>query len=79
MTTRQNRLEAIPRTSTQTKQAAKDTAAAPARALSLEEEMRVRAYEIFEQRGGEPGRELDDWLQAETEVLARHGRSKSAA
>ena len=29
-----------------------------------------RAYEIYQQRGGEPGLELDDWLQAESEILA---------
>ena len=29
----------------------------------------MRAYEIFELRGGTPGREAEDWLQAETEIL----------
>jgi hypothetical protein len=28
----------------------------------------VRAYELFEARGREPGRDLDDWLRAEHEV-----------
>src|SRR5262249_55521947 len=28
-----------------------------------------RAFEIFEGNGGWPGRELDDWLHAESEVL----------
>lgn len=32
-----------------------------------------RAYEIFEGRGRVPGRELDDWLQAESEILAASG------
>ncbi len=32
-----------------------------------------RAYEIYQQRGGEPGREMDDWLQAENEILAEEG------
>jgi hypothetical protein len=27
-----------------------------------------RAYAIYEQRGGKPGSELDDWLQAEREL-----------
>lgn len=27
-----------------------------------------RAYEIFKSRGGKPGRDLDDWLQAEREL-----------
>ena len=32
------------------------------------EEIRLRAYEIYLQRGGLPGNELDDWLQAEREL-----------
>jgi Protein of unknown function (DUF2934) len=36
---------------------------------SAEEKIRVRAYELFERRGGEHGRALDDWLQAEAEFL----------
>ena len=31
-------------------------------------EIRLRAYEIYLQRGEQPGRELDDWLQAEREL-----------
>lgn len=27
-----------------------------------------RAFEIFKSRGGKPGREIDDWLQAEREL-----------
>ncbi len=34
----------------------------------LEQQIRLRAYEIYEQRGMLDGAELDDWLQAETEV-----------
>jgi DUF2934 family protein len=32
------------------------------------EEIRRRAYEIYLARGKQPGRELDDWLQAEREL-----------
>ena len=32
------------------------------------EEIRFRAYEIYLERGGLPGNELDDWLQAEREL-----------
>jgi hypothetical protein len=35
---------------------------------SLEEEIRLRAYERYLQRGSEPGQALDDWLQAEVEI-----------
>ena len=37
----------------------------------LEEEIRVRAYELFQERGGEHGHDHEDWVQAETEVRAR--------
>ena len=37
--------------------------------LSLEEQVRRRAYELYVQRGNESGSELDDWLQAEEEIL----------
>jgi hypothetical protein len=30
--------------------------------------IRKRAYEIYLQRGGVPGREIEDWLTAEREV-----------
>jgi DUF2934 family protein len=36
------------------------------------EEIAQRAYEIFLARGGEPGHDLDDWLQAESELLREH-------
>ena len=35
---------------------------------ALDEEIRRRAYEIYLQRGEQPGRDLDDWLQAEREL-----------
>ena len=33
-----------------------------------DEEIRRRAYQIYLERGEQPGRELDDWLQAEREL-----------
>ena len=33
-----------------------------------EEEIRRRAYEIYLERGEQPGCDLDDWLQAEREL-----------
>ena len=33
------------------------------------EAVRRRAYELFEGRGGEVGRELEDWLRAENDVF----------
>lgn len=42
-----------------------------------QERIRRRAYELYEQRGGEQGHDLDDWLRAESE-FAQH-QVKSAA
>jgi hypothetical protein len=33
-----------------------------------EQEIRNRAYEIYLQRGTQPGSEVEDWLQAEREL-----------
>jgi hypothetical protein len=33
-----------------------------------DEDIRRRAYEIYLERGEQPGRELDDWLPAEGEL-----------
>jgi Protein of unknown function (DUF2934) len=35
----------------------------------LEEKIRRRAYEWYQQRGRVEGHALDDWLQAEAEIL----------
>lgn len=35
------------------------------------EKIRLRAYELYEQRGREEGHEVEDWLKAESEVIAR--------
>ena len=40
--------------------------------LPLEDQIRRRAYELYVQRGNESGSELDDWLQAEEEILRAH-------
>jgi len=38
---------------------------------NVEERIRFRAYELFEQRGRNHGFDVEDWLRAETEVAAR--------
>ena len=37
----------------------------------LEKEVQMRAYELYEQRGKAQGSAVQDWLEAEDEVLAR--------
>jgi len=36
-----------------------------------EEEIRRRAYVLYEQRGREDGHDIDDWLRAEAELTAQ--------
>jgi hypothetical protein len=43
----------------------------------IEEEIRIRAYELFNQRGRQEGFHEDDWTRAEAEVLAKYRRDKS--
>ena len=42
------------------------------------EQIRRRAYELFEQRGRQDGFHEQDWLQAESEILARRTTSRTA-
>jgi hypothetical protein len=37
----------------------------------LEHEIRLRAQELYEERGREDGHELDDWLRAEEEITQK--------
>jgi hypothetical protein len=47
--------------------------------INLEDEIRRRAYELYQQRGGAPGSEAEDWLAAEREVRQRyHNKQQSA-
>jgi hypothetical protein len=44
---------------------------------NLEEQIRRRAYALYEQRGREDGHDVDDWLRAEAELTAQ--TTKAAA
>jgi DUF2934 family protein len=37
--------------------------------LPLEERIRQRAHELYIERGSESGSEMNDWLQAEEEIM----------
>ena len=39
----------------------------------MEEEIRRRAYQFYEERGGQHGSDQEDWLRAEAEVRTRYG------
>ena len=40
------------------------------------EEIRIRAYEIYLERGAQPGHDLDDWVQAERELEPKVGAER---
>ena len=40
----------------------------------MHEQIRQRAYELYEQRGRNDGQDMDDWLQAEAEVNRKSAR-----
>ena len=42
----------------------------------IREKVALRAYELYQDRGGQHGRDVDDWLQAETDVLAEADQQK---
>jgi Protein of unknown function (DUF2934) len=42
------------------------------------DEIGVRAHEIFLERGATPGHDLDDWLQAEEELVKKRANVVSA-
>jgi hypothetical protein len=41
---------------------------------TAEEDVRRRAYELFEERGGEEGHDWDDWFRAEQEIRSAKDR-----
>ncbi len=52
-------------------------AVAPQSATDVHEQIRRRAYELYQQRKGQNGSPEQDWLRAENEVLTR-GTQRSA-
>ncbi len=42
---------------------------------AVAEEIRCRAYKLYEERGGEDGHEVEDWLRAEAEIIGRPARA----
>jgi DUF2934 family protein len=45
---------------------------------NLEEQIRCRAYELYEERGREDGHDLEDWLRAEELVTQQKTRTIAA-
>jgi hypothetical protein len=43
------------------------------------EEIELRAYQIYVERGGAQGNDLEDWLQAEFELIEEYGKTGQTA
>ncbi len=43
------------------------------------EEIELRAYQIYVERGGAQGNDLEDWLQAELELIEKYGKTGQTA
>ena len=57
----------------------KITALVAERSEELQTQIRIRAYRLYEQRGREDGRELDDWLKAEAELVGQKAKAVGAS
>jgi hypothetical protein len=44
-----------------------------------QEEIALRAYHIYLKRGGAPGYELEDWIQAESQLAGENGKPRRKA
>jgi hypothetical protein len=51
------------------------TAAEASAQTNDEEEVRIRAYELYEARGRGDGHDMEDWLEAEGEITGRAERA----
>lgn len=48
----------------------------PAQSQPTQQEIALRAYQIYLERDGAPGNELEDWTRAERELLAKNGKPR---
>jgi hypothetical protein len=46
----------------------------PAEGHPTHDEIELRAYQTYLARGAAPGQDVEDWLQAELELLKEHGK-----
>jgi len=59
--------------------AKKQPASEPVELTNHQAEIRVRAYELYVERGMDNGHDLEDWLRAEKELLLGRPQPKAAA
>jgi Protein of unknown function (DUF2934) len=44
----------------------------------LESKIRLRAFALYQERGGEDGHDVEDWLSAEEELMKKKVRAAAA-
>jgi hypothetical protein len=42
------------------------------------EEIAIRAFTLYQRRGGDDGRDIEDWLEAERQLLEERSRQLAA-
>jgi len=65
-----------PRTTKSTRKAktdAPEVAKVTTNTVNIQDAVRIRAYELFKERGYRHGYDFDDWLRAENEVMVQFG------
>ena len=65
----------MPKTGTSSSATAKKPRAA-AKAAPTREEIALRAYLIYQERGETPGHELEDWTRAERELMEKSSKPR---
>jgi hypothetical protein len=48
-------------------------------APEVQEQIRRRAYELYEERGRYDGHDVEDWLQAESEMTKQKAKTMAAS
>jgi hypothetical protein len=56
----------------------KPSAIATSEPQELQDQIRLRAYELYEERGREDGHALEDWFRAKEEITIKKFRTASA-
>jgi len=46
--------------------------------IPIEQQIQQRAYELYEERGRPDGHDVDDWLQAESEIKGTQANAAAA-
>ena len=56
----------------------KETRATESPVDDIREQVNRRAFELYEQRGRQDGHDLEDWLQAESELVQQRTKATTA-